>query len=105
MQKILLAVAVGLVLYLPGTTLAQSALAQSTQLQVHPGDLIALRIWREPDMSGEYLVSRSGIAVFPRLGEIKVSEHTPETLQTLLAQEYRRYLRTPGVASGVQQQG
>ena len=97
MQKIILAVAVGLVLYLPSTTFAQQTLAQSTQLQVHPGDLIALRIWREPDMSGEYLVSRSGIAVFPRLGEIKVSEHTPETLQTLLAQEYRRYLRNPSI--------
>ena len=92
MQKAVIIIAVGLVLTLPGT-----ALGQSTQPPVDPGDLIELRIWREPDMSGEYLVSRLGVAVFPRLGEIKVSEHTPETLQTLLAREYRRYLRNPSI--------
>ncbi len=80
MQKIFITVALGLALCLPGT-----ALGQSTEPPVHPGDLIELRIWREPDMSGEYLVSRLGVAVFPRLGEVTVSEYTPETLQTLLA--------------------
>ena len=35
--------------------------------------------------------------VLPRLGEIEVSRHTPETLQPLLANEYRRYLRNPSI--------
>ena len=92
MRSVLVTVAVGLALNLPSTVIGQLA-----ELPVHPGDLIELRILYEPDMSGEYPVSRLGVAVFPRLGAIKVSEHTPGTLHALLAQEYRPYLRNPSL--------
>jgi polysaccharide export outer membrane protein len=64
---------------------------------LNPGDVIRLRIWREPDMSGEYSVDESGIVIFPRLGEYQVLEDTPETLRARLLADYQRYLRNPSI--------
>jgi len=47
---------------------------------LRPGDVVQLRIWREPDMSGQYIVDEAGTVVFPRVGEYRVLDDTPETL-------------------------
>ncbi|HZI73301.1 MAG TPA: polysaccharide biosynthesis/export family protein, partial [Gemmatimonadales bacterium] len=40
---------------------------------VRPGDLIRLKIWREPDMSGDIAVDEAGVATLPRLGAWRVA--------------------------------
>lgn len=62
-----------------------------------PGDVVRLRIWREPDMSGEFLVDESGTVVFPRVGEYHVLDDTPETLSARLQADYRQYLVNPSI--------
>ena len=59
---------------------------------LRPGDLIRLRIWREPDFSGDFPVDESGVVVLPRLGALDVSAVAPESLKARLVREYRTFL-------------
>jgi protein involved in polysaccharide export with SLBB domain len=76
------------------TPRGDSVLAQS---QLQPGDVIRLRIWREPDLSGEFPVDESGTAVFPKLGPTKVASITADSLRTMLVATYSQYLRDPAI--------
>jgi protein involved in polysaccharide export with SLBB domain len=64
---------------------------------LRPGDLIRLRIWREPDLSGEFQVDENGVATFPKIGPIKVLDESPESLKEKLLNGYAVYLRNPSV--------
>lgn len=86
----------------PETVGAQTAgpdagAAQVRDATVQPGDLIRLKVWREPDMTGDVLVDGSGDATLPRLGPIHVSGLAPDSLRRLIVTEYSRYLRDPAV--------
>ncbi len=70
--------------------------ADSVQ-HVRPGDVVRVRIWREPDLTGEFPVNDLGIAVFPKLGDVQVSSVTPETLRDTLRAMYDVYLRNPTI--------
>ncbi|MEP7382748.1 MAG: polysaccharide biosynthesis/export family protein [Gemmatimonadota bacterium] len=63
----------------------------------HPGDILRLRIWREPDMSGDFPVDAEGTATLPRLGAMRVVDIPRDSLQRLLVAEYARFLRNPSV--------
>jgi protein involved in polysaccharide export with SLBB domain len=59
---------------------------------LRPGDSIRLRIWREPDFSGDFTVDDAGVVMLPRLGALKVSGEEPESLKVKLIREYQKYL-------------
>jgi len=65
--------------------------------KLRPGDVIRLRIWREPDMSDDFLVDESGTVAFPKVGEYHVLDDTPATLQARLLADYAKYLRDPSI--------
>lgn len=99
------------VLALTSVVVSPTAVAQGTPAQVtptlagstlsgasaEPGDVVRLRIWREPDMSGDYPVDAQGIATFPRLGTMNVTRFGADSLQRLLVAEYAKYLKNPSV--------
>lgn len=64
---------------------------------LRPGDLIRLRIWREPDLSGDFLVDVDGIIVFPMIGPYQVTNESPESLKEKLVTAYQEYLRNPSI--------
>lgn len=64
---------------------------------LRPGDVIQLRIWREPEWSGKFQVQANGTVVLPRLGEYMVIDETPATLEARLLNDYRQYLRNPSI--------
>src|SRR5687768_15122204 len=72
---------------------ATGALAQTSAVTrsaiIGPGDVLRLRIWREPDMSGEFQVSTNGTVVLPRLGQINVSAMPSDSLQAILTDKYK----------------
>lgn len=70
--------------------------AAANQL-LRPGDVVRLNIWREDDMSGEFVVDEAGIVIFPRVGEYRVLDDTPETLKARLLADYQQYLRNPSI--------
>lgn len=98
MRKILLLLTSLLVLAVPIGARGQEQLVTAAQTQtLRPGDIVRLRIWREPDMSGEFTVDEAGMVVFPRVGEYRVMDDTPETLAARLVADYRQYLVNPSI--------
>lgn len=89
---LLLAVAAPAAAQSAPVTGAPSAGAWASQ-PLRPGDLVRLRIWREPDMSGDFPVNESGMAVLPRLGRTRVVDEAPQQLEARLIREYERYLQ------------
>jgi len=81
---------------LPGVAVSQQRAPDSAR-SVRPGDVIRLRIWREPDWSGEFPVDEDGSVIFPRVGRYDVRLDTPESLRERLLAEYRQYLRNPSI--------
>ena len=64
---------------------------------VEPGDLIRLKVWREPDLSGDITVDGNGYATVPRLGPTRVSGMSPDSLRSFIVTSYAQYLRDPAV--------
>jgi polysaccharide export outer membrane protein len=58
-----------------------------------PGDVVRLRIWQEPDLSGDFVVDRKGVVVLPRLGPWDVSSESAETLEAKLVEAYTPFLK------------
>jgi protein involved in polysaccharide export with SLBB domain len=92
-----------LLLAAPVTTgAAQTAAATSapnawSEQPLRPGDIIRLRIWREPDMTGDFPINEEGVATLPRLGRTQVAGESPKQLEARLVREYGRYLQQPSV--------
>ena len=81
---------------------AQAAPPTDTAIHVgrsllRPGDVIRLRIWREPDLSGDFAVDETGVATFPKIGTLRVLDESPESLKQKLLTSYAEYLRNPSV--------
>ncbi|HUP88862.1 MAG TPA: polysaccharide biosynthesis/export family protein, partial [Longimicrobiales bacterium] len=61
------------------------------------GDVVRLWIWREEDMSGDFVVPESGVVVFPRIGERKVTGRALRELKAEMLTDYQKYLRNPSI--------
>jgi len=48
-------------------------------------------------MSGEFVVDEAGMVIFPRVGEYRVLDDSPETLKSRLLADYQQYLRNPSI--------
>ena len=86
----------------PRVGLAQSSApppmaADSTRGLLRPGDVIRLRIWREPDLSGDFPVDETGTVTFPKIGTFRVFDYTTAALKAKLLESYAVYLRNPSV--------
>jgi protein involved in polysaccharide export with SLBB domain len=83
----------------PAIATAQSPPTSVAQAQgsLRPGDLIRLRIWREPDLSGDFAVSESGEAVLPKIGPVSVARISADSLTRFLRATYETYLRNPTI--------
>ena len=74
---------------------AQTPSAPSVALR--PGDVISVEVWREEDLTGEFLVNENGDVTLPLLGEIHVVDVPLAQLRDSLIAAYRRELRNPSI--------
>ena len=91
------------------TGASRAVAAQEALVQVHapaperasvvlrPGDRVRLKVWREPDLSGDFVVDEDGIVVFPMVGRIAVQRVSTDSLKALLISLYTESLRSPSV--------
>ncbi|MDQ3521177.1 MAG: SLBB domain-containing protein [Gemmatimonadota bacterium] len=83
---------------LPGLLLGQTRLGTAAEkVTLQPGDLVRAQIWREGDLSGDFLVDQNGIVTLPLLGEQRVTGIPIGELRTVLLQQYRVELRNPSI--------
>lgn len=60
---------------------------------VRPGDVVRLKIWQEPDLSGEFAVHESGTVVIPKLGPVQAGGMTDQALRQRLVAGFGEYLQ------------
>jgi polysaccharide export outer membrane protein len=80
-----------------GSANAQSASPAAETQYLKVGDVVRLWIWRETDMSGDFMVPESGKVVFPRIGEWQVTGRAMPELKSELLTAYQKYLRNPSI--------
>jgi polysaccharide export outer membrane protein len=81
----------------PAPPTATSPSDGDTTQFLRPGDVVRLKIWREPDLSGDFAVDERGIAVLPRLGPTRVTDQTPAALRASLISAYAQFLAQPSI--------
>ena len=96
-MRTLVSLVVAATLVFTGAAEGQQPVAGLAPQTLRPGDVVRLQIWREQEMSGEFIVDESGMVVFPRVGEYQVLDDTPETLKARLLADYQQYLRNPSI--------
>lgn len=62
-----------------------------------PGDVVRLRIWREPDLSGEFPVDEQSTATLPLIGPVRVRGISRDSLKRALTASYLVHLRNPSI--------
>jgi polysaccharide export outer membrane protein len=89
--------------------LARSAIGQAATLRLddagmsvaaaalQPGDVLRLKIWMEPDWSGDFTIDEHGMAILPRLGQTVVTNIPTDQLRAQLTEQYRQYLNNPAI--------
>ncbi len=90
----------GLLLVTSSTIAAQSRtpVAQPdspSEYVIGNGDLVELRVFRQPDLSGKYRVSEKGTILVPLVGEVVVSGLTELQSSTVLRAQLDEYLQDP----------
>lgn len=66
-------------------------------------DVLAVRVWREPDLSGTVVVRPDGKITLPLVGDQKAADLTPEELSKTLTEAYGTVLTNPRVSVAVMQ--
>jgi polysaccharide export outer membrane protein len=79
------------------TAVSGTVAADNARGLLRPGDVVRLRIWREPDLSGDFPVDEAGTVTFPKIGPFRVSDYDAAGLKAKLLESYAEYLRNPSV--------
>jgi protein involved in polysaccharide export with SLBB domain len=93
----LLRVLLAAVLALSAAAPALAQTAASGSYSLAPGDLLRIEIWREPDLSGEFLVDIDGVVTLPLLGRQTVTAVPVAQLHDRLMEQYATHLRNPSI--------
>ncbi len=68
-----------------------------TQASLAPGDLVRIAVWRETDLSGDFIVDELGIVTLPLLGRFDVRSIPIPELRDRLIAAYAVQLKNPSV--------
>jgi polysaccharide biosynthesis/export protein len=65
-------------------------------------DVISIRVWREPENSGQFVVRPDGKVSVPLIGEVQAAGLTPEKLSFSIAEGLQKVMVHPEVTVGVE---
>jgi polysaccharide export outer membrane protein len=65
-------------------------------------DVLLVRVWREPELSGSVVVRPDGRITLPLIGELEAAGRTPEQLTTQVTEAFGKVLNKPEVMISVQ---
>lgn len=82
----------------PGALAAQAAdSARFDAVTLQPGDMVKVTVWREPDLSGEFMIDPDGVVTLPLIGEQRVAGVPVREMRRRLTELYRQNLRNPAI--------
>jgi polysaccharide export outer membrane protein len=65
-------------------------------------DVISIRVWREPENSGNFTVRPDGKVSIPLIGEVQAAGKTPEQLSASISEGLQKVMVHPEVTVGVE---
>ncbi len=65
-------------------------------------DVIFIKVWREPDLTGLHVIRPDGKITLPLVGELSAAGLTPAALQTKLTDSLSKFINNPQVTVQVQ---
>ncbi len=71
--------------------------SQSGDIALAPGDIVRISVWREPDLSGDFVVDELGVVTLPLLGKITLLDIPMSKLRDKLVARYSVELRNPSI--------
>jgi polysaccharide export outer membrane protein len=76
---------------------AAAASSADAGVGLSPGDVLRVVIWREPDLSGEFVVDQDGVVTLPMIGAQRVTGVALGQLRARIMEQYRVNLRNPSI--------
>jgi polysaccharide export outer membrane protein len=70
---------------------------------LQPGDVLAVSVWKEPDLTSELLVRPDGAITLPLAGQIDAADHTVEEVRSTIDTRLRKYIPDPSVTVTLKQ--
>ncbi len=70
---------------------------------IGPEDMLLIRVWREPELSGQFPVRPDGRISLPLVNELQAAGLTPEQLAAAVVQGLGKYMTQPEVSVAVVQ--
>ncbi|MEP7364613.1 MAG: polysaccharide biosynthesis/export family protein [Acidobacteriota bacterium] len=74
------------------------ALADPKTFKIGAEDVIAVNVWKEPELSGQFVVRPDGKITLNLVGEVDIAGLTPMEVQQRLTTEFGKVLNTPVVS-------
>jgi protein involved in polysaccharide export with SLBB domain len=81
----------------PAARAHAQAIVQQSSASLRPGDSLRVRVWREPDLSGVFMVDEHGDLTFPRLGRRNVLNVPIDSIRARVQREYAEFVRDASV--------
>ncbi|HEY0242593.1 MAG TPA: polysaccharide biosynthesis/export family protein [Gemmatimonadaceae bacterium] len=70
---------------------------RSEDVALGPGDVVRILVWREPDLSGDFIIDELGIVTLPMVGRVDVRDVPVSQVRDKLMTAYVAQLRNPSV--------
>jgi len=74
-----------------------SAPVDPSSYVIGPEDQLRIRVWREPDVSGEVTVRPDGKITLPLIGDLQAAGRTPQALAQNVTEKLSEFLNRPEV--------
>jgi polysaccharide export outer membrane protein len=79
-----------------------SAAVDSNGYKVESPDILAIRVWHQPDFSGAYSVHPDGQITMPLIGDLQAGGKTPAEIEKTVKEALAKYVKEPIVTVTVQ---
>jgi len=74
----------------------------NSSYKIGAGDVLKIQVWREPRLSGEFVVRPDGKITFPLVNDVTAQGKTPLELKQILEKELAKFITAPVVTVVVQ---
>jgi polysaccharide export outer membrane protein len=81
----------------PGPAVATAAPVDPKSYIIGPEDILMVRVWKEPELSGGVQVRPDGKITLPLIGELEAAGLTPEGLKNKVVESYSEYINKPEI--------
>jgi len=85
----------------PGAKVPGAAPVDVKTYSIGAEDVIFVKVWRDADVSGQFLVRPDGRISVPLIGDVTASGRTPEELEKDIAERLSKFIKDPQVNVGI----